>query len=562
MLKMISLINLRTKVCKMSILSATIAAMSVCVTNDLRAQDACCFEPTYRLQCETVMEPQVVQRMRLSTQTEFVDEQVTSFRPVLRTRTEQREVKVARPVVETSFREERFTVWKPVVETSFREETTQETTYVNETSEREEKFTTFKPVVETSFVNQQVAVQRPVTETQFYNQRYAVQRPVTETVMQTQQVTSLRPVTTVQNQTVDAGGFVAQQTVVPGQVQLQRQFIPRTHATPGPFGLFARVRGTNVVTPTVTAPIVQTQFAYRPNYITQQVAQTQMVPQTQSVQVPVQVQRIQTDFVDQSIPVQTTRMQTEMVNQKVPVQTTRMVATTEVRKVPFMVTKPVTKTVTRKVPVQQQRWVTEEKVRKVPVQKTRMVFETKKEPIQVSFYEQEAFVQTVRKPVTKQVYVPYTETIMVPRQVVQRTPLSYYDPFSPAIRSGFSTFSPTISSSSDIPTVVNPDSMMSGSSESSFKPAPEVAQPMEMQTLGDSVLEGPKMSDDVPETRMQKIEIGPAEKMENAFDNQDVQDLPAPELKAPTNSGSDSDGTDATEAGFRLRWMPKFAREA
>ena len=533
--------------------------MSVCVTNDLHAQDACCFEPTYRLQCETVMEPQVVQRMRLSTQTEYVDEQVTSFRPVLRTRTEQREVKVARPVVETSFREERFTVWKPVVETSFREETVQQTTYVNETAEREEKFTTFKPVVETQFYNQQYAVQRPVTETQFYNQRYAVQRPVTQTMMQTQQVTSLRPVTTMQNQTVDAGGYVAQQTVVPGQVQLQRQFIPRTHATPGPFGLFARVRGTNVVTPTVTAPTVQTQFAYRPNYITQQVARTQMVPQTQSVQVPVQVQRIQTEFVDRQIPVQTTRMQTEMVNRQVPVQTTRMVATTQVRKVPYVVTKPVTQTLTRKVPVQKQRWVTEEKVRKVPVQQTRMVFETKKEPVQVSFYEQEAFVQTVRKPVTKQVYVPYNETIMVPRQVVQRTPLSYYDPFSPAIRSGYSSFSPPISSSSIGSTVINSDPIVSAPYQSSFAPA--VTQPME--TLGDSVLEGPEMAEDVPETRMQKIEIGPTEQSEDLFDIEDAQDLPAPELKAPMNSGSGdgTDGTDATEAGFRLRWMPRFARE-
>jgi hypothetical protein len=558
MLKMISLFNCQSNLRHTSIALFTVATFAASMAGNASGQEGCCFEPTYRLECETVMEPQVVQRMRLSTQTEYVDEQVTSYRPVLRTRTEEREYKVARPVVETSFREERFTVWKPVVETSYRDETVQQTTYVNETAEREEQYTTYKPVVETQYYDQQYAVQRPVTETQYYNQRYAVQRPVTETLMQTQQYTSLRPVTTVQNQTVDAGGYVAQQTVVPGQVQYKTQYIPRTHATPGPFGLFARVRGSYAVTPTVTAPTVQTQYAYRPNYITQQVAQTQYVPQTQAVQVPVQVQRMQTEYVDQQIPVQTTRMQTEMVTQKVPVQTTRMVAMTEVRKVPYVVTKPVTQTLTRKVPVQQQRWVTEEKVRKVPVQQTRMVYETKKEPVQVSYYEQEAVVQTVRKPVTKQVYVPYNETIMVPRQVVQRTPLSYYDPFSPAIRSGYSSFSPPISS-----TVVGPSTVVSPPYQSSF--APSVAQPIE--TPGDSVLEAPKKLSDVPKTRMNKIEMGPIEKSETSdqsestFDSDDANELPAPALKAPLNSGSDDD-TDATEAGFRLRWLPRFAREA
>ena len=521
-------------------------------------QDACCFEPTYRLQCETVMQPQTVQRMRLSYETEYVDEQVTSYRPVLKTRTEEREYQVAVPVTETSFREERFTVWKPVVETSYRDETVQQTSYVTETAEREEKYTTFKPVVETQYYQQRYAVQRPVTETQMYEQRYAVQRPVTETQWQTQQYTTMRPVTTVQNQTYDAGGYQAQQTVVPGQVQYGLQYVRGAYATPGPLGLFARVRGAYAVTPQVTAPTVQTQYAYRPNYITQQVAKTSLVPQTQQVNVPVQVQRMQTEVVTQRVPVSVQRMQTEMVTQNVPVQTTRMVPTTEVRKVPYVVTKPVTQTMTRKVPVRQQRWVTEEKVRKVPVQSTRVTYQTRKEPVQVSYYEQEAIVQTVRKPVTRQVYVPYTETVMVPQQVTQKVPLSYYDPFSPAIVSGYSSFAnPTPYSASMVP--------MSSSPVVESYSVPEVSQPIE--SMGGSVLESPRSLGDLPRTKMQKIEIDPPtpsqDSQESSSDEveSDFWNLPQPELNAPTEGSGDS-GTDATEAGWKIHWMPRFAREA
>ena len=52
------------------------------------------------------MQPQTVQRFRISYETEYVPEEVTSYRPVLKTRTETREYKVAKPIVETSYREE------------------------------------------------------------------------------------------------------------------------------------------------------------------------------------------------------------------------------------------------------------------------------------------------------------------------------------------------------------------------------------------------------------------------------------------------------------------------
>ena len=515
------------------------AATVVGLTVQATAQDGCCFEPSYRLQCETVMQPQTVQKFRISYETEYVPEEVTSYRPVLKTRTEERTYKVAKPVVETSYREERYTVWKPVVETSYRDETVTQTRYVTETAEREEKYTTLRPVVETSYRDQQYAVQRPVVETQYQTQQYTVQRPVFETQYQTQQYTSMRPVTTMQTQTVDQGGYVAQQVIQPGHTSYSLNYARGACGAPG--GL--------LWTPQTTPATVQTQYRYRPNLVTQQVAQTNYVPQVQQVQVPVQVQRMRTEVVSQQVPIQVQRMQTEMVTQRVPVQTTRMVAETQVRKVPYVVQRPVTETLTRKVPVQQQRWVSEERVRKVPVRTTRTVYETRKEPVQVQYYEQQAVKRTVMKPVTRQKCIPYNETIMVPKQVVQRVPLSYHDPFSPAIVSGYSSFSaPTTSS-----TVITP--------------APTT------EALGSSILESSPTpvleSDTAPRTRLQKVQMSETESpsdTEAADDNVDASqtETQEEELLPPAQNESKSEeveSTKATKAGWRIRWNPLSTHE-
>lgn len=440
--------------------------------------DACCFAPSYRLQTETVMQPQTVQRYRLVRETDYREEEIVSYRPVLKTRTEQREVRVARPVTETSYREERYTVQIPVTETSYRDESYTETTYVTETTEREESVTTMRPVTETQMVQRQHVVQRPVVETQMYQQQYMVQRPVTETQMvqqqyqvqrpvtetqlQTQQHVVQRPVTTITNQVVETGGYVNQQVVQPGQVRYGLQWVPRAVQTTGPLGIFSVNRGAAVWTPTVTPPTVQNQLVFQSNPVTQQVAQTSYVNEVQQTQVPVQVTRMQNELVTQQVPVQVTRMQNEMVTQQVPVQvtrmqsetvteqlpvqTTRMVPMVETRRVPVTTQRPVTETKTRRVPTQQTRWVSEERVRRVPVTCTRIEYETRMEPHEVRYYEQERVVQTVRRPVVTEKYVPYTETILVPRQVVQRVPLSYYDPFAPAILQGYSTLAPASSS--------------------------------------------------------------------------------------------------------------------
>ncbi|MEM9366364.1 MAG: hypothetical protein AAGD07_10230 [Planctomycetota bacterium] len=475
------------------------------------AQDGCCFEPAYRLECETVVQPRPVTRMRLTYDTQYVEQEQVTYRNVPKTRVEEREYRVARPITETSYREEEYTVYRPVVETSYRNETVTQTRYVTETAEREERYTTLRPVTETQMLQQRFTVQRPVVETQYRDQQYVVQRPVTETHMQTQAYTSYRPVTTMENQTIDAGGYVAQSVVTPGTTQYGLAWNPRAYAVPGPFGIFARVRGAATVAPYTTPPQVQTQYAYRPNYITQQVARTSYVPEVQQVQRPVTVTRMQSEVVNQRVPVQVQRMESQVVTQNVPVQTTRMVPTVEVRKIPYTVQRPVTETSTRQVPVQERKWVAEKRVRKIPVRSTRLVYETRKEPVTVRYYEQEEVRQKVLRPLTVPRYEPYTVTQYVPQQVVQRMPLSYVDPFSPAIIQGYSSFAPSTSS------IVTQPSISSETVIRSDKPAVEDVPAGDGES---DVLDSPANGDlDEPQSRLGEVEFGAPENAGASGDN-------------------------------------------
>ena len=532
--------------------AVTLCFATTCPAQISIGQDDCCFQPSYQLQCETELVPQTVQRFRVAFETDYVNEEVTSYRPVLRSRLEEKEYRVARPVVETSFREERYTVWKPIVETKMREESVQQTRYVSEQREYDQQYTTFRPVVETQFYQQQYAVQRPVVETQMYQQQYAVQRPVVETRFRDQQYTTLRPQTTYQNRTFDAGGYVAQNTVLPGQVRYGLGWGRDLFPSRGPLG-FVRYRGGFVAQPYVTPPSVQTQYAYQPNYVQQQIAQTQLVPETQSVRVPYQVQRTETDLVTQNVPVQTVRMQTDYLTQRIPVQSTRMIPTTQVRKIPYVVQRPVTETLTRKVPVSQQRWVQEEKVRKVPVRSTRLVYETQKRMVPVQFYEKEAITRTVRRPVTRRVYQPYNETVMVPRNVVQRAPLSYFDPYGAAIVSGFSPYETSVSSAAIAAPVVSNSVVV-----------PEVTEPADTSNLfsdftdgSGTKLSGPSVFDDEPQTvlKVESTLSGPSnviqQPSEMGLNSADPDDLnPVDEPKIP-----------ATGASWRIKYNPTLARQ-
>ncbi len=175
-----------------------------------------------------------------------------------------------------------------------------------------------------------------------------------------------------------------------------------------------------------------------------------------------------------------------------------------------------------------------------------MIYETRKEPVEVQYYETEAVTRTVRRPVTRKVYVPYNTTVMVPRQVVQRTPLSYYDPFSPAIASGYSSFSPPISSStiSSSSIICEPEvAAPSLSPAESFSDKPRTS----MKTVIEDSGEQPEPK---PDPEPNKEGDGPLEL--NPADPADQEDIPQPAI----------DDTNATEAGWRIRWNPSLAREA
>ena len=143
---------------------------------------------------------------------------------------------------------------------------------------------------------------------------------------------------------------------------------------------------------------------------------------------------------------------------------------------------------------------------------------------------------------------------MVPKQVVQRVPLSYYDPFSPAIVNGYSSFSAPSDSSSIYGSTIIP------------APSSVVVQPSE--STDHSVLSPPKSLSDKPTTEMRRIETGPLETPEanvpepEAIDPEDLEEIPAPEvdLNSPENDSDES--TDANEAGWRIQWTPRFARQA
>jgi len=139
---------------------------------------------------------------------------------------------------------------------------------------------------------------------------------------------------------------------------------------------------------------------------------------------------------------------------------------------------------------------------------------------------------------------------MVPKQVVQRVPLSYTDPFGAAVVSGYSSFGA-------------PENATTTAS----KPAP---------SLGNSILQpDPTVAPAVagaPRTRMQKIEIGePTSESDAADDTLEATIEIEEELLPPAqNSGDDSSDSENTEedtakgskAGWKIQWNPLLTREA
>jgi hypothetical protein len=194
------------------------------------------------------------------------------------------------------------------------------------------------------------------------------------------------------------------------------------------------------------------------------------------------------------------------------------------------------------------------------------------------------------RPVTVPKYEPYTDQRMVPRQVVQRLPLSYVDPFSPAIRSGYSSFSPIIEST-PAPTTSYSFPSTDYPSSSSIVTEPEDSSVRSNRIApeddGDSVLEPPAQNDSSsPQSRLGDVQFGQPEKddssareeLEGMFDDSQNDDsLPDLRDSDPRDSDPiDRPEIDGREASFpygrsagpqfrpiahRVTWNPTFVRE-
>lgn len=357
----------------------------------------CGCAPAYTVIPQTVMEEHIEQRMRPVWDLEYVEQEITQYRPVLKERTETQRQTVRRPVVETSTVEERYTVKTPVTRRDWVDQSYQETSFVTETSEREESYLSYRPVQETHYQTQSHVVQRPVVETQY----------------QTQQYTTYQPVTNYHSAVVDQGQYVAQSIYQPGDTRYGLRWMGGGLTT-NEFGQTGFRRGGLGWVPYTSPGTMQAQVFYQPNPVQVTVPQTTLMPQVQQVQVPVQV----------------TRMQNEVVQTQVPYNVTRMEPVYESRKVPVTVQKPVTQTMTRKVPVDRVEWVEQVMVRPKTIERTSYKLETIEQPVTVRYYENEAFPVKVRTPRRVLRYEPYEVRVRTPRVVQSPVVLSYSDPYS------------------------------------------------------------------------------------------------------------------------------------
>ena len=514
---------------------------------------------SYRLQTETVLEQVPVTSMRIEYEERMLEKEIVSYRPSVQERVEKRQYTVRKPVIETATRNETYTVYKQVVKTDY----VDETTYVNETSQVEQIVTTMRPVIETQYQTQHVIVQKPITETVYQTQSYMVQRPVTETTMQTQQqvvqrpvtetnmltqnfavqrpitettyqtqnYTTLQPVTTYQPAVVDAGGYVAQQYVQPGDVRYHLRWQRGGYDINPLNGTQNYQRGGLGWVPYQAPSQNFAQVQYQPNYQQVAVPQQSFMPQTISQQVPVQSTRLQTEMVQQQVPVTTTRLENQVISQQVPVTSTRMQSEMVQQQVPVTSTRMENQVVTQQVPIQTQRMeAVQEKVmvpttvqkpvtRKVARERIEYVPETHVRPVQTqtTTYKPEIVSEDViiRTPIMERIVqkvqvpqriarsVPYTEMRTVARTYTQRVPLDYVG----SIISGY----PTVDSSSVVTGGATPNRGAVGQAVDSSKPATvDGAKEVEAKKpaiLEESALPAPKNSTDSKGS----LSIGPPE---------------------------------------------------
>ncbi len=363
---------MKTLLCLLSV--ALLAATAA------NAQDACtCYQVVPQVQYR----PQPVTEYKLVEETVYEKQQQTSYKPVWKTERRERRTIVRKPVYETSERVEEETVMKKIVETVYEEKRFEETLLENVTE----------------IQDREVVVETPVTETSYREQATKVLKPVTETVNQSENVTVYRP------QTVAEQAYAT--TLIPnsqwvlqdgGYGRSRLQYVPSGYYPDPATGVVSYYRGGFRWVPTQRPDSYQLQTTQTPVVTPYTVERTTLIPETVTVQRPVQTTRYVEEVVTERIPVTTQTTRREVVTQKVPV----------------VVQRPSKRIVTEKVPVEKVRYVPYVVTKKTPITKVTYIDEEQVEPYDVQVLTYVAETSEVQVPKRVRRWVPITTTHLVP----------------------------------------------------------------------------------------------------------------------------------------------------
>ena len=366
----------------------TIVAITMAFVSTAESSSA---STTYQLECLPVIERIPYKAYRKVTETQYVEDTITTYETVWETEKRERRYTVARKVPETSYTERRYTVQRPVEETEYRDTSYTVVRRVPETSEREERYLVSRQVMETQ-------------ERQVYETRRV---PVQETTVEDRVYTVNRPVTNYVEQMVDKGQYVNQVNTLPGRDYTRLAWQRANYTDPVTGESRWRIPGfywTDMQGPARH----EVNRVYQANYV------TQTVPVTSTVQ----EQRIE------QVPVTRTTFQEEKVMRTEHVQVPRVIQEEVVRKVPVTTYKEVAERVEQQTPVTVRRMVQEEKVERIPVTSYKTVLEEKVEPYEVRVAKLVPVTRTVRRSVPVTRWEPYTYTLERQRMEVRRVPIT------------------------------------------------------------------------------------------------------------------------------------------
>lgn len=314
---------------------------------------------------------------KLVPQTEYHEEEVTTYETVYEEETRYRTKTVSRQVPETTIKTETVTVSRPVWETIEKEVYTDKVTYVPETSEREEIQTVSVPVTE---MREKKIVEK-------------VRKPIQTTVMKQRTVTVNREINSVRTELKDQGRYVTNYAPVEPKSYTRLAWFPGGDYYNAATGT-TRYRLPGFYWTEMTGPQqYKSSKIWQSNLVETQVPVTTIVPETVTENYPV----CETTWQDEEI------VRTEQV----PVTTYKQEQI--VKKIPVTTYKPVTERIVQKIPEKVCRIEKKEEIREIPVTTYKTVCEVIQEPYTVKVARTVPKKIKVQRPVTT--YKKVTETI-------------------------------------------------------------------------------------------------------------------------------------------------------